>query len=203
MVFILQEITILKYAPVRPTNASLWLSTYLRGKYLQTIKQILNATAYQLVHQSHTIRKLHKWRAVGTAFPSMINLNWWNQNPGNLIIYIRQTATSSATIFLFREKWSELTISFKENQFIPSRRSELYGVNDFIASCGGLLGLFLGVSILSIVEVIYYCTLRLGCALRQRRSNDNSIRVQKNAVAPAEPGTMIVTPTAAKKCHQN
>lgn len=50
-----------------------------------------------------------------------------------------------------------------------SRRSELYGTTDFVANCGGLLGLFMGVSLLSVVEAIYYCTLRLGCNLRKRR----------------------------------
>lgn len=33
-----------------------------------------------------------------------------------------------------------LKIFFKEAQFMTSRRSELYGVTDFISNCGGLLG---------------------------------------------------------------
>lgn len=41
------------------------------------------------------------------------------------------------------------------------QRSEVYGYTDFLANCGGLLGLFLGFSILSIVEIIYFLTLRL------------------------------------------
>lgn len=35
---------------------------------------------------------------------------------------------------------ARLTIFFKEAQFITSRRSELYGLTDFMANCGGLLG---------------------------------------------------------------
>jgi acid-sensing ion channel, other len=35
---------------------------------------------------------------------------------------------------------ARLTIFFKEEQFITSRRSELYGWPNFIANCGGLLG---------------------------------------------------------------
>lgn len=35
---------------------------------------------------------------------------------------------------------ARLTIFFKEAQFITSKRSELYGVSDFMANCGGLLG---------------------------------------------------------------
>lgn len=63
---------------------------------------------------------------------------------------------------------ARLSIFFKENQFITSKRSELYGQTDFLANCGGLLGLFMGVSLLSIVEIIYFCTLRLCCNLRNR-----------------------------------
>lgn len=72
-----------------------------------------------------------------------------------------------------------------------------------MANCGGLLGLFMGVSVLSIVEVIYYFTLRLGCTLRIRRSRKRkSLRAQRNAVAPAEktiPNIMVVTPVDEKK----
>lgn len=35
---------------------------------------------------------------------------------------------------------ARLTIFFKEAQFITSKRSELYGLSDFMANCGGLLG---------------------------------------------------------------
>lgn len=44
---------------------------------------------------------------------------------------------------------------------MTSKRSELYGPTDFLANCGGLLGLFMGVSLLSIVEIVYYLTIRL------------------------------------------
>lgn len=70
---------------------------------------------------------------------------------------------------IFEQQYSRIFISFKDNQFFASRRSELYGYTDFFGSCGGLLGLFMGFSLLSIVEMIYYCTLRLACNLRQRR----------------------------------
>ncbi|XP_037040054.1 pickpocket protein 28-like [Bradysia coprophila] len=68
-------------------------------------------------------------------------------------------------------------ISFKENEFITLMRSELYGPIDFAASCGGLLGLFMGASFLSIVELVYFCSLRLCCNIRTRV-------IQKQEVAP-------------------
>ncbi|XP_055911783.1 pickpocket protein 28 [Eupeodes corollae] len=64
---------------------------------------------------------------------------------------------------------SRLSIFFKEAQFLTSKRSELYGTTDFLANCGGLLGLFMGVSTLSIVELVYFCTVRLCINLRMRR----------------------------------
>ncbi|XP_005178343.2 pickpocket protein 28-like [Musca domestica] len=58
-------------------------------------------------------------------------------------------------------KWSLLMIHFKGNEFITSKRSELYGFADFLANCGGILGLFMGFSILSLIEFFYHLTLRL------------------------------------------
>ena len=55
---------------------------------------------------------------------------------------------------------SSVTIFFKDDDFIFSKRSELYSFTDFIANFGGILGLFLGVSILSIVEIIYFMAFR-------------------------------------------
>jgi amiloride-sensitive sodium channel len=71
---------------------------------------------------------------------------------------------------------ARLTIFFKENQFITSKRSELYGGTDFMANVGGLLGLFMGVSILSLIEIIYYLTIRLACNLNLRRLYRNKLR---------------------------
>lgn len=76
---------------------------------------------------------------------------------------------------------ARLSIFFKEHQFITSKRSELYGPTDFLANCGGLLGLFMGVSVLSIVEIIYYWTLRLCCTLRIRRRAK-----RRDMIVPAE-----------------
>lgn len=73
---------------------------------------------------------------------------------------------------------ARLAIFFKENEFITSKRSELYGRTDFVANCGGLLGLFMGVSLLSIVEIIYHITLRLCCSLRKRTRKETAHRNQ-------------------------
>ncbi|XP_017770444.1 PREDICTED: pickpocket protein 28-like [Nicrophorus vespilloides] len=62
---------------------------------------------------------------------------------------------------------ARVTIFFKEMQFITSERNELYGYTDFLANCGGLLGLFIGFSFLSVIETIYFVTLRLVCNVRR------------------------------------
>lgn len=46
-------------------------------------------------------------------------------------------------------------------------RKEVYTFSDFLAICGGLLGLFLGISLLSIIEVVYFVTLRAFCGLNR------------------------------------
>lgn len=58
------------------------------------------------------------------------------------------------------EHYSKLIVQFKEAEFMAMKRSELYGLTDFIANCGGILGLFMGVSILSFVEIIYFFTVK-------------------------------------------
>ncbi|XP_045451415.1 pickpocket protein 28-like [Melitaea cinxia] len=70
--------------------------------------------------------------------------------------------------------YTQIKIFFKEAQFIKVRRSELYGHTDFLANCGGLLGLFLGFSLLSVVEFIYFFTLRVCCILWRSGKNKNT-----------------------------
>lgn len=66
---------------------------------------------------------------------------------------------------------SRLSIYFKESQFITSKRSELYGVTDFLANCGGIFGLFMGFSILSMVEMLYHFSLRLWSNMLRANNN--------------------------------
>lgn len=82
---------------------------------------------------------------------------------------------------------ARLSIFFKETQFITSKRSELYGQTDFLANCGGLLGLFMGVSILSIVEIIYYLTIRLCCNLTMRKKRKASMIHKKPTFTVVKP----------------
>lgn len=60
-------------------------------------------------------------------------------------------------------------IFFKYSEFIALQRSELYGSSEFLANVGGVLGLFMGVSLLSFVEIVYFLLLR---CLRYRQNWD-------------------------------
>ncbi|KAG5682311.1 hypothetical protein PVAND_011670 [Polypedilum vanderplanki] len=89
-----------------------------------------------------------------------------------------------------------LKVFFKDNEFVPLKRFQLYGTVDFLANCGGLLGLFVGVSVLSIVEIFYYFILRLACIMRNPDIDNedktdgekdlDKIEKQTQAVVPVE-----------------
>uniref|UniRef100_A0A1B0A6D3 Pickpocket protein 28 n=1 Tax=Glossina pallidipes TaxID=7398 RepID=A0A1B0A6D3_GLOPL len=84
---------------------------------------------------------------------------------------------------LYGAKKSRLSIFFKEAQFLTSKRSELYGTTEFLANCGGLLGLFMGVSTLSIVEIIYFCTVRLATNLKMRHKKRKELQNYEDKTA--------------------
>jgi Amiloride-sensitive sodium channel len=72
---------------------------------------------------------------------------------------------------------------FKENQFMTLQRTELYGSADLLAKCGGLMGLCLGISVISLVEIVYYSVIRFWFFLprnevKTRDSTTNPEKVQ-------------------------
>ncbi|GJQ86100.1 hypothetical protein Trydic_g15256 [Trypoxylus dichotomus] len=62
-----------------------------------------------------------------------------------------------------QEYRSLLNIHFKDAYYIPLQREEMFGAMDFIAYSGGLMGLFIGFSFISSVEIVYFLTLRIAC----------------------------------------
>jgi acid-sensing ion channel, other len=57
---------------------------------------------------------------------------------------------------------SEATLEFKFKDFdvVPLRRYHTFTFSDFLAQSGGILGLIAGISMLSIVELCYFLSLR-------------------------------------------
>lgn len=67
---------------------------------------------------------------------------------------------------------SSVMIYFDTHLIGMLKRVEHYTLTDFLAACGGLLGLCLGISALSIIEFLYFFTLRLYWSLSECKSND-------------------------------
>lgn len=87
----------------------------------------------------------------------------------------------------FRTKPSRLLISFGSHKVPTLKRKALYSEIEFMAVCGGLLGLFLGLSTFSVLQFIYRFTFRSFCALRQLKS--------KHAVTPFQSSYAITNNT--------
>ena len=63
-------------------------------------------------------------------------------------------------------------IYFNKLHFIMHQRGELYTFIDFLANIGGLMGLCLGISTMSILEFIYFFTARLYYNVTTPRSEE-------------------------------
>lgn len=93
---------------------------------------------------------------------SYANLNLAKYNAARSSVPVDETEFHDA-------KLSKVSIFFKEEEFPVSKRSELYSGFELVGTIGGLLGLFMGISVLSVLEVIYYFTLRLFCISRMQK----------------------------------
>ncbi|KAK4879621.1 hypothetical protein RN001_007767 [Aquatica leii] len=77
-------------------------------------------------------------------------------------------------------------VYFEITEFSRFTKNELYGTLDIMAGVGGLLGLFLGFSMLSIVELVYYFTLKLFCNFLRARNKEKAIIKKVIPVLPLE-----------------
>lgn len=62
---------------------------------------------------------------------------------------------------------SLVLLSFKDTKFDSQKRLSRTGTLDFLSYSAGLLGLYMGMSLLSIVEFFYFFTVRLMCFIRR------------------------------------
>ncbi|XP_055304288.1 pickpocket protein 28-like, partial [Sitodiplosis mosellana] len=81
----------------------------------------------------------------------------------------RVIRSSVCTFPGFHASRTRLAIFFEDEYIQTKTAVETYTMGDFLSICGGLLGLFLGVSALSVIELIYYVTLRLFWTIRYSR----------------------------------
>lgn len=56
---------------------------------------------------------------------------------------------------------STVSMRFRNAEFHTVTRNKLFGVTDTIADIGGILGLCLGVSAISFIEIVYFVFLSL------------------------------------------
>lgn len=55
---------------------------------------------------------------------------------------------------------SILIVSYRSKWTLPLVRRELLGWSDLLAKLGGLFGLMMGASVISLLEIFYYCLIR-------------------------------------------
>lgn len=72
---------------------------------------------------------------------------------------------------------ARLAIFYREQKVETMKRTEVYTYSDFLAVCAGLLGLFLGMSVLSVIELIYYGSLRYYFDIRRKEAANNVVPV--------------------------
>lgn len=70
-------------------------------------------------------------------------------------------------------------LHFKEQKINAMEQIPSYTAIEFLSICGGLLGLFLGVSVLSIVEFIYYFSLRFYWKLHTYMKNRRKVAFKR------------------------
>lgn len=79
---------------------------------------------------------------------------------------------------------TQLSTSFGSKVFIPTIKQKAFGVSDYLGSIGGLMGLFAGMSVISLVEVGFFLIEKTTAKLiKLRRRLNHEIII----VAPVNP----------------
>ncbi|XP_049817271.1 pickpocket protein 28 isoform X2 [Aethina tumida] len=76
-------------------------------------------------------------------------------------------------------EFASLTLFMKRNHLETKQRNEVYGFIDFLSGFGGLLGLFTGFSLLSLMEIVYFLSVRVFGNYRQH-GNWHGENVEQN-----------------------
>lgn len=79
-------------------------------------------------------------------------------------------------------EYSGMAIFFDTHEVSTLQRTALYTIYNFLAICGGLLGLFLGFSTFSTMKFTYRFALRVFDVLRKFKEHDETTQISRNAV---------------------
>lgn len=74
---------------------------------------------------------------------------------------MRKSKHLSNNFFHFSSTYSRFHVYFKEESVVPLVRYESHDLIYFLANSGGLFVLFMGASLLSFIELIYYLIFRV------------------------------------------
>jgi len=77
--------------------------------------------------------------------------------------------TYSITLYRAKSNISIVHVYFGQESTYARVRGQLYGITDLIANFGGLMGLCMGFSGLSLVELLYFFSMRVWCRSRRKR----------------------------------
>lgn len=131
------------------------------------------------------------------CFPSCESITYDTEiSYANLNLAKYYAASSGESVdesYFYNAKLSKMSIFFKEEEFYVSKRSELYSGFELVGTIGGLLGLYMGISVLSVLELIYYFSLRLFCISRMQKIEEKRLQQQQQQVAAGtvEPQTTV------------
>ncbi|XP_078032975.1 pickpocket protein 28 [Augochlora pura] len=75
----------------------------------------------------------------------------------------------------FSKNMAVVHLFLVESQFTKFVKNELFGFTEFLSSTGGLLGLFMGFSFMSLVEIGYFVILRFWCRISKNSRTSHSV----------------------------
>lgn len=75
-----------------------------------------------------------------------------------------------------RENLAIVHIYFLDSSYRGFTKNELIGFTEFLSNTGGLLGLFMGFSVISLIEIIYFISLRPICAAQKAKKTNERLR---------------------------
>ncbi|XP_063708042.1 pickpocket protein 28-like [Culicoides brevitarsis] len=105
----------------------------------------------------------------------MSNMNFTNlqcncfPSCSSIMYNVHEVMTGSIPILNNTFRYSEVTVKFSSPNFLAKRRQESYSILDLLSAFGGLLGLFVGASVMSIMELIFFFTVKIGIDLLTKK----------------------------------
>ncbi|KAG5316419.1 PPK28 protein, partial [Acromyrmex insinuator] len=127
-------------------------------------RQAMEIKLYDEVLNNITIPSCNCW-------PACFEINYRIELSQNKLVQTFQTNKQyvKKNIDYFTENVAVVHLFFVDSQFTKYMKSELFGFIEFLSSTGGLLGLFMGFSFLSFMEILYFSTMRVWCRFNNRR----------------------------------